>query len=259
MTLQPQDLIVPDWPAPKGVGALITTRTGGVSTGACASLNLGLHVGDDPMAVAENRRRVMALLPGEPCWLNQVHGVAVHTISAMEGDVSRPEADAAVTRLPGRPCAVLVADCLPVLFCSDDGDVVAAAHAGWRGLAAGVLERTVEAMNVAPQRVMAYLGPAIGAGAFEVGQDVVDAFAAADLAAAPKTPLADAFRSIPGRNGKYLADIFTLARHRMAAAGVARIFGGGLCTVSAPARFFSYRRDGRTGRMAAIIWREKGG
>jgi len=248
--LQAADMIIPDWPLPSGVRALITTRQGGVSRGAYASLNLGSHVGDDAEAVSENRRRVAALLPAEPVWLNQLHGTRVFTIGQDANEPMPPAADAATTRLIARPCAVLVADCLPILFCDEDGSCVAAAHAGWRGLAAGVIERTVEAMQVAPQAVMAYLGPAIGATAFEVGQDVVDTFAALG----PQSQRA--FRPIPDRSGKYLADIEELARQRLLSAGVGQVYGGGLCTVSDPDRFFSYRRDGRTGRMAAIIWRE---
>ena len=229
---------------------MVTTRRGGVSRGAYASLNLGLQVGDDPLAVSENRRRVGALLPGEPLWLNQVHGTCVLLIGQDAFPATPPTADAATTRLIARPCAVMVADCLPILFCDEGGACVAAAHAGWRGLAAGVIERTVEAMQVAPGKVMAYLGPAIGATAFEVGQDVVDTF----TTLGPDSR--HAFRSIPDRCGKYLADIDELARQRLAAAGVEQVYGGGLCTVSSPDRLFSYRRDGRTGRMAAIIWRE---
>lgn len=248
--LQAADVIIPDWPLPSGVRALVTTRQGGVSQGAYASLNLGAHVGDDAEAVSENRRQVGALLPAEPLWLNQLHGTRVFTIGQDANEPMPPAADAATTRLIARPCAVLVADCLPILFCDEGGSCVAAAHAGWRGLAAGVIERTVEALQVAPQVVMAYFGPAIGAAAFEVGQDVVDTF----LALGPQSQRA--FRPIPDRSGKYLADIEELARQRLAAAGVGQVYGGGMCTVTAPDRFFSYRRDGRTGRMAAIIWRE---
>jgi len=209
------------------------------------------------LAVDENRRRVGALLPGEPLWLNQVHGARVFMIGQdAQGQLPRvadalpPAADASTTRLIARPCAVMVADCLPILFCDEDGTCVAAAHAGWRGLAAGVIERTVEAMQIVPRRVMAWFGPAIGATAFEVGQDVVDTFAVLDPGSQR------AFRSIPDRSGKYLADIYELARQRLTVAGVGQIYGGGLCTLSTPERFFSHRRDGRTGRMAAIIWRE---
>ncbi len=247
--LHPSEIIVPDWPVPAGVRALITTRNGGVSCGAYASLNLGLHVGDDASAVIENRRRLVALLPAEPVWLNQVHGTRVHPIDSDSGNAIIP-ADAAVTKLAARPCAVLVADCLPILFCAVDGNCVAAAHAGWRGLAAGVIEKTVEAMQVSPKQVMAYLGPAIGPSAFEVGQDVLEAFRSANPAAVR------AFLALPGGNGKFHASLHELARQRLGAIGVARVYGEQACTVSAPDRYFSYRRDGQTGRMAAVIWRD---
>ncbi len=248
------DVIVPDWPAPSRVKALITTRRGGVSLGDFASLNLGLHVGDDADAAGENRRRLGELLPSAPIWLNQVHGANVITLDRdVTPDIAR-EADAATTRLVGRPCAAMVADCLPVLLCDEDGTCVGAAHAGWRGLAAGVIEQTVDSMStsalVAPGKLMAYLGPAIGPTAFEVGQEVVDTFVA--LASDSKR----AFQVLPDKPGKYLADIFQLARQRLAKAGVHRVYGGSHCTVSDPDRFFSYRRDGKTGRMAALIWRE---
>ncbi len=247
--IEADDIIVPDWPAPRGVKSLFTTRLGGVSQGVFASLNLGAHVGDDSAAVVENRRRLGALLPAKPIWLNQVHGIAVHAISGDSADTA-PVADAAMTLQRNRCCAVLVADCLPILFCDTGGTCVAATHAGWRGLAAGVIERTIEAMPVAPQYLVAWLGPAIGAGAFEVGRDVVEAFTKHEPASRR------AFQPIAGSDGKYLADIFELARQRLAKAGVEQIFGGGDCTFSTPVRFFSHRRDGRSGRMAAIVWRE---
>jgi YfiH family protein len=240
-------LLRPDWDLPAGVGALLTTRAGGQSTGPFASFNLGGHVGDDPAAVAANRARLRGFVPGEPLWLNQVHGAAVAEADMCE---AVPEADAALARSSGRACAVLTADCLPVLLCDDDASVVAAAHAGWRGLAAGVLENTVRGMGVAPHRVRAWLGPAIGPQAFEVGDEVRAAFVAADPAAAA------AF--VPRQvEGKWLADLFLLARRRLIAAGVTRISGGGMCTVSAPLRFYSYRRDGITGRFASLVWLEK--
>ncbi len=240
------DFIVPEWPAPAGVRAIITTRRGGVSGGPFASLNLGDHVGDDAEAVAANRVRVAASLhlPGPPMWLEQVHGTAIARYSRG----SRPRADAALARAPGEVCAVLTADCLPVLLAHRAGTVVGVAHAGWRGLAAGVIERTVEALAVEPASLMAWLGPAIGPEAFEVGEEVREQFIAADPAA-----VAD-FR--PGERGRWLADIFSLARRRLAACGVSQVAGGGQCTVADPGRFFSYRRDGMTGRMAALIWME---
>ena len=248
MTPSSKDWIVPDWPAPRGVRALVTTRNGGVSRSPYASLNLGDHVGDDPAAVATNRSRLSDILAAEasPVLLEQVHGTRV--VDAAEHLASRtpPQADAAFSRQSGVCCAVMTADCLPVLFCDDSGSVVAAAHAGWRGLLAGVLEQTIAAMAVPPATLLAYLGPAIGPQAFEVGDEVRDAFAAADGASVA------AFAPLSA--GKWLADIYRLARLRLAAQGVDRVFGGALCTVSDAQRFFSYRRDGRTGRMASMVW-----
>jgi YfiH family protein len=246
MTL-PADWIAPAWPAPPGVRAFVTTRNGGVSRGRYASFNLGLRSGDDPQAVAENRRRLRALLPAEPRWLAQVHGATVVDADALAAPV---EADAAVAAAPGTVCAVMIADCLPVLFASEDGRLVAAAHAGWRGLAAGVLENTVHALCERGARraaLLAYIGPGIGPAAFEVGGDVHDAFTADDPQAAA------AFA--PHRPGKWLADLPRLARRALARAGVERVYGGTLCTHADAARFYSYRRDGQTGRMAALIWR----
>jgi len=238
-------LLLPDWPAPPGVRAAMTLRAGGASGGPYASLNLGDHVGDEADAVAENRRRLRQALalPAEPLWLEQVHGTDV----ARFGGPVCPRADAAVALAPGQVCAVMVADCLPVLLADRAGTCVAAAHAGWRGLAAGVLEATVAALPVDPSQLVAWLGPAIGPEAFEVGPEVRDAFQAAD----PATEAA--FR--PGTGDRWMADVYLLARQRLARAGVTDVHGGGWCTVSDPGRFFSYRRDGVTGRMAAVIWR----
>lgn len=249
--LQTSDLIFPDWPAPPRVKAFFTTRAGGVSAHPYDSLNLGAHVGDAPLHVAENRARLGALLPAAPIWLNQTHGVNVLRLGAKCASSHAPvEADASVTGTINTVCAVMVADCLPVLFCVDEGSRVGAAHAGWRGLLSGVLERTVEALGCAPTEVMAWMGPAIGADAFEVGSDVFDAFTSASGGDAA------AFRPIAERPGKYFADIYALARWRLQRAGVTKIFGGQFCTVSDKTRFFSYRRDGQTGRMAALIWLE---
>ena len=249
--LQTNDLIFPDWAAPPNVKAFFTTRTGGVSTGVHASLNLGAHVGDAPLHVAENRHRVRELLPAAPVWLNQVHGVNVIFADAVGASILPSlAADASVSETKNTVCAVLVADCLPVLFCVDDGSRVGVAHAGWRGLHSGVLERTVSAMGADPAKILAWMGPAIGANAFEVGQDVFDAFTCVSREDA------DAFRPIRDKADKYLADIYALARRRLQRAGVRKIFGGKFCTVSEKARFFSYRRDGQTGRMAALIWLE---
>ena len=235
--------IKPDWPAPAGVHALVTTRAGGTSLPPFDSLNLGDHVGDDPAAVALNRQRLRAFLPAEPCWLKQVHGT---TVAQADGLRDAAEADASVAFLPGSVCAVLTADCLPVLFCDRKGSRVAAAHAGWRGLAAGVLESSVAAMRCDPADILAWLGPAIGPQAFEVGDEVREAFVRGLPAAAR------AF--VPGRAGKWFADIYELARLRLAQAGVNSVHGGGFCTHADAGRFYSYRRDGTTGRMAALVW-----
>jgi hypothetical protein len=240
------ELLQPDWPAPARVRAFSTVRGGGVSAPPYAGLNLGDHVGDDPAAVSANRQILRRHLPGEPLWLRQVHGVAVVELGQAHGGAP-PEADAAVARQAGRVCAVLTADCLPVLFCDLGGTVVAAAHAGWRGLLAGVLEHTVAALGVAPREVLAWLGPAIGPDAFEVGDEVRQAFVAgwADAAAA--------FR--PGvLAGKWWADLPALARQRLSRAGVEAVFGGELCTHGDGRRFFSFRRDGVTGRQGSFIW-----
>jgi YfiH family protein len=241
-----QDLfLVPEWPAPSKVCSLVTTRRGGVSRPPYDEFNLGLHVGDDPAAVAANRARLRRHVPTEPFWLEQVHGTDV--VPAGEGGGVPVRADASVARKAGVVCVVMTADCLPVLFCNDEGSVVAAAHAGWRGLAAGVLEATLAAMGGEPERVMAWLGPAIGPSAFEVGDEVRTAF----LASAPETFF------VPHEiEGKWLADIFALARYRLMQTGLKRerIYGGGVCTVSEGERFYSYRREAVTGRFASMIW-----
>ena len=235
--------IVPDWPAPANVRALITTRVGGASRGAYAGFNLGLRSGDDANAVSANRAALRRRLPAEPLWLRQVHGVAVVDADAAAGET---EADAAVARNAGRVCAVLTADCLPLLLCDQAGTVVAAVHAGWRGLCAGVIEAAVCAMERPPGLLLAYLGPAIGAQAYEVGAEVRAAFLAADAQS-------DAAFAL-GKPGKYYADLYALARGRLRRAGVDAIYGGGYCTYTDAQRFFSYRRDGATGRMASLIW-----
>lgn len=270
-------LLLPDWPAPAGVRAFVTLRSGGFSRGAwgladgaAGGWNLATHCGDDADAVRRNRERLRTLLPAEPRWLEQVHGTAVHdadpgalaprrmgagahaTGAVPAADDDRPGlpcADAAVTARRGVVLAVLTADCLPVLLSNRSGSVVGIAHAGWRGLAAGVLERTLDALaaRAADRDWIAWLGPAIGPASFEVGEEVREAFVAADAAAS------DAFTA--GRAaGKWQADLFMLARQRLASAGVASIHGGGECTVSDAARFYSYRRDRVTGRMASLIW-----
>lgn len=243
--------IEPQWPAPASVLALSTTRRGGRSAAPCASFNLAHHVGDSTVAVAENRQLLASALPHGVClsWLSQVHGTAV--VEAEQGG-QYPVADAQWSRRPGAACAVLTADCLPVLLCSTSGDVVAAAHAGWRGLLAGVLESTVGAMHTSPDQVLAWLGPAIGPTAFEVGPEVCDGFLAAAGPAA-ESAIAACFAPSPGHPGHFFADLYALARVRLGTLGVTRVYGGDWCTYSDAERFYSYRRDGQTGRMASLI------
>jgi YfiH family protein len=239
-----------EWDGPSTVRAGCTLRTGGVSAPPFASLNLGRHVGDEPAAVAENRRRLGAALslPREPLWLAQMHGTRVANADTDTDSGSEPpEADAAVTRQSGRVLAILVADCLPVLFASDDGTVVAAAHAGWRGLAAGVLEATVASMRFDPGRIVAWLGPAIGQEHFEVGEEVREAFLAGDARAA------EAFDG--NARGRWQCDLRQLARLRLGRLGLGTVSATRLCSYAASEQCFSYRRDGRTGRMAALVWR----
>ncbi|MCE1241085.1 MAG: peptidoglycan editing factor PgeF [Azonexaceae bacterium] len=239
------DGFVPAWPAPPRVRALQTLRTGGCSPAPWDSLNLGDHVGDAPARVAANRAALSRRLPAEPCWLKQVHGtLAVDAALAAKNT----EADAAFARQPGAVCVVMTADCLPVLFCDRSASAVGAAHAGWRGLLAGVLENTLAAMRIAPGDTLAWLGPAIGPANFEVGDEVRSAFVEHDPAAAAQF--------VAGRPGKWLADLYGLARQRLRSAGVEAIYGGGSCTVDDAERYFSYRRDGTTGRMASLIWLE---
>ncbi len=244
--------LLPQWPAPAGVHALCSTREGGVSEGRYGGLNLGTHVGDDPSSVQVNRRRFAERLAARPVFLEQVHGTRLLPIEAATEDGAA--ADACTTTERGLACTIMVADCLPVLFTDRAGRRVAAAHAGWRGLAAGVLERTVEAFDGegGAGNVMAWLGPCIGPDAFEVGDEVLAAFEAA----APQAR--ECFR--PGaRPGKWMADLAGLARQRLAAAGVQSLHGNdgseAWCTVHNPLLFFSHRRDGVSGRFAASIWR----
>lgn len=266
--------LVPDWPAPVQVRALSTTRIGGVSRGpygladgSAYGLNLGAHVGDDADAVAENRRRLRTWLPSAPRWLEQVHGCAVVTADGIDGadggdgsaSDAPPRADASISATPGQVCAVMTADCLPVLLCDRAGTVVGAAHAGWRGLCAGVIEATLARMDgqrpdagSSPQW-LAWLGPAIGPDAFEVGAEVRSTFLEQALPH-EREAVEQAFR--PGAAGKYLADLYALARIRLARAGCVDVYGGEACTVSDPQRFYSYRRDGVTGRMASLVWLE---
>lgn len=239
--------ITPDWRAPARVRALSTWRGGGASLGAYASLNLGDHVGDAPDAVARNRRalREAAALPAEPAWLRQVHGIRVADLDA---GAPAGEADAAVARRPGRVCAILAADCLPVLFADAEGGAVGAAHAGWRGLGLGVLEATLGALAVPPERLLAWIGPGIGPKHYEVGPEVREALLASDPGAAA------AFR--PNWRGRYLADLAGLARRRLEALGVGSVHETADCTCSDANRYFSHRRDGICGRQATLIWLE---
>lgn len=286
------DWITPDWPAPPQVKAAATLRTGGVSEGPFASLNLGAHVGDDPAAVAENRRLLVAALdlPAEPMWLNQVHGInvvaasaqpraltaagsvapgaaALQTHVAAKGDVNEPgaagehsavnatlsasllSADASFATSPGAVCVVMTADCLPVLFCDRQGTRIAAAHAGWRGLAGGVLGATIRALDVPPAQLMAWLGPAIEQEAFEVGEEVRERFL--ELGADNSV----AFQS--NARGRWQADLYQLARNELARLGVTAVHGGGFQCFADSKRFFSYRRENRTGRMATLVWLDR--
>lgn len=241
--------IQPNWPAPPNVKALQTTRAGGVSKDAFASLNLGAHVSDDPLAVAKNRQLLSAYLPSEPVWVNQVHGVEVidaAICSCLEN------ADASFTTKPNVVCVTMTADCLPVLLCDKKGSVVAAVHAGWRGLCDGVIEAAVAKMQVPANEILVWLGPAIGPDAFEVGDEVREQFMAKDSKAA--------LAFIP-HSDKWLCNIYQIARQRLNAVGVTEIYGASVnedfCTYTDKARFFSFRRDSVTGRMASMIWLEK--
>ena len=243
--------LTPDWPAPANVRAAVSLREGGVSRAPFDALNVATHAGDAPEAVAENRRRLRAALglPAEPSWLAQVHGAQVICLDRPSDAASpgeAPQADAAVTRSPDRVCAIQVADCLPVLFAARDGSAVGAAHAGWRGLAAGVLESTVRALGPDPARLLAWLGPAIGPTHFEVGEEV----RAALTAHHPEAGSAFA----PNARGRWQCDLYAVARRRLEALGVAQVHGGGWDTFADASRFFSYRRERSCGRMAALIW-----
>ncbi|MCY7355799.1 MAG: peptidoglycan editing factor PgeF [Lysobacter sp.] len=248
-----------DWPAPPGVLAFTTLRHGaGMSRPPFDSFNLGMRSADDPASVMANRRQLVAhcALPSEPHWLRQVHGVdvvrfdapAVAASVAIAEEGAESQADASMTSMPGTVLAILTADCLPVVFAADDGSEVAVAHAGWRGLAAGVLESTIAAMQTSPDRIISWLGPAAGPGDYEIGEEVFAAFVSHDERAE------SAFAAT--RPGHWRVDLYALARMRLADAGATRVFGGGLCTISDPQRFYSHRRDRRSGRMATIVYRQ---
>jgi YfiH family protein len=240
--------LVPDWPAPARVRALSTFRWGGQSAGRYASLNLGDHVGDSTAAVAANRKHLMraAALAAEPTWLRQVHGTAAANLDELPVSALPPAADAAYTRRAGPICAVLTADCVPILLAADAGDLVVAIHAGWRGLAAGIVAATLRGVRTRPQDLVAWIGPCIGREHYEVGAEVRNAICGQSAAADA------AFRA--NEQGRYLADLPLLARQQLAAAGVSRIYGGSECTYGNPQRYFSHRRDGETGRQATLIW-----
>jgi YfiH family protein len=238
-------LIIPNWPAPPNIRALQTTRIGGFSRAPYDSLNLGSHVADAPLDVARNRMLLNTLMPSEPVWLEQVHGIVVANADSAS---CLPQADACIATHRSAVCVVMTADCLPILLCDQQGTVVGAVHAGWKGLAAGVIEAAVQAMNVPAKNLMVWLGPAISQNVFEVGAEVRDLFIGVDSQAV------GAF--VAGQNGKWLADIYALARLRFNALGITQIYGGDYCTYKDAQRFFSYRRDGVTGRMGAFIWLE---
>lgn len=246
---QTQGFIYPDWPAPSNVKAVMTTRHGGVSVSPFSSMNLGTHVDDSPKHVEQNRsllKQALAL-PSDPLWLNQIHGTAIanHKVDHMDCD-----ADAVLSHEAGEVCTIMTADCLPVLFCNRQGTSVAAAHAGWRGLQNGILEKCVATMNCEPNEILVWLGAAIGPTAFEVGPEVREAFIS--VYEASET----AFVSNPNNPGKWLANIYQLANIHLGVAGIKteNIYGGGRCTFSEESLFFSYRRENRTGRMASLIW-----
>ncbi len=243
----PSSWIIPDWPVPGHVRAVSTSREGGVSGGQFSTFNLSDGVGDTPQAVQANRKILARLLtlPSPPIWLRQVHGNEVIEARNLDADAA---ADGSMTALPNIVCAVTTADCLPVLFCCQSGSCIGAAHAGWRGLAAGVLDSMIEAMALPPDRLYAWLGPAIGPQKFEVGDEVRVLFSRQD----PRNESAFTFT----RNSRWHADIYQLARNRLYARGLTRVFGGGCCTYTNEDHFFSYRRDGVTGRMATLIWME---
>ena len=238
------DFIIPDWPAPANVKAIQTTRLGGYSVAPYGSLNLGLHVQDDGLAVAKNRQLLSDYLPSQPVWLNQVHGVEVIDVTK---SLCVQDADASFSKNKNVVCVTMTADCLPVLLCNQQGTAVASIHAGWRSLCDGVIEATIKMMGVESEELMAWLGPAIGPDAFEVGSEVREAFIAQD---------AQADQAFKAYGDKWLGDLYKIAKQRLNKQGLNKICGGGECTYSDPSRYFSFRRDGLTGRMATMIWFE---
>ena len=249
----PVNFIEPDWPAPKNVRALQTTRLGGVSVFPFESLNLGAHVEDSEVSVRENRKRLQKLLPSAPLWLQQVHGTSLVTEQMGQ---RCPEADGSITQKTNEVCTVMTADCLPVLLCDEAGTQVAAVHAGWRGLADGILEEAVGQFKCSPDSILAWLGPAIGPNAFEVGKSVYDAFCSQNLLASGcfVKQVNQPNQEYVGVLEKWHADIYALAKLRLNSIGLSQVYGGDFCTYTDEERFFSYRRDGKTGRMASCIW-----
>ena len=249
------NLIKLDWDAPPHIHALVSTRLGGVSQPPYDTFNLAEHVGDRLEYVAQNRRLLRAHLPSEPLWLKQIHSSIVSTPAERSNHPNRPiEADGIVTTKPDEVLAIMTADCLPVLFAANDGSVIGAAHAGWRGLSSGVLENTVDAMlslspHLSSADLFAYLGPAIGPSIYEVGEDVFKTFQECSI-----KPNGNDFVAIPNKRGKYLVNLYSLAKARLKLVGIDRVDGGGSCTYLDQDRFFSYRRDGITGRFASFIW-----
>ena len=247
--------IDPVWVVPRQIKAFCTTRMGGVSKPPFDGFNLGLNAGDDPTDVLQNRSLLRSILPADPCWLKQIHGIAVSTPVTRNAFIGGPfEADASVTNIPNEVLSILTADCMPVLFASKNGDVIGAAHAGWRGLSGGILENTIREMralsdSLLPQDIAVWMGPAIGPTAFEVGEDVLEAFSDQSQAI-----LSEAFKPIEGSPGKYWANLYLLAQDRLRSVGIEQIFGADFCTVGDPVNFYSYRRDKKTGRFASLIW-----
>lgn len=246
--------IKPDWLVPERIHAFCTTRSGGVSKSPFDTLNLGLNAGDDLVDVLQNRKIVRSDLPGEPIWLKQIHGVTVSTPASRNSLLGPFEADAAVTNVPNEVLAILTADCMPVLFACKSGTVVGAAHAGWRGLSGGVLSNTVQEMldlspDLNPSDILVWMGPAIGSTTFEVGEDVLQAFAKQG-----QSILSKAFKPITSSPGKYLADLYLLAQDQLRSLGIVHINGGDFCTFTDKENFFSYRRDAKTGRFASFVW-----
>ncbi|GAA05143.1 peptidoglycan editing factor PgeF [Photobacterium leiognathi] len=237
--------IIPNWPAPKSVKAISTTRSGGVSVAPYHEFNLGLHVGDNESDVKQNRERLKqhCELVESPAWLNQIHSADVIKLDVALSSV--PDADGSFTRTPGLACAIMTADCLPVLFCNKQGTEVAAVHAGWRGLASGVIENAVDKFDCTPDNIMAWLGPAIGPDAFEVGGEVREQFMAVD---------ANAELAFKPHGDKWLADLYLLAKQRLQRLGVTEVYGGEYCTFSDEQQFYSYRRQSVTGRQASLVW-----